>query len=220
MKLRFFTRALLVLAFLPGTLQRGWAEGNNAGSRMTRVDCAEVTYRGGLVSPPQPKPEFVLTDTAGHPFDFRKDTEGYVTLLFFGYTQCPGPCPMQMSTISRALKSMPPAVESRFRVVFVTTDPERDTPAVLRSWLDHFGKDFIGLTGTQQAIDAAQIAAHLSPARKSTVRPDGGYAVGHAVFVFAYTRDNLAHIVYPLGLTTKDWIHDLPYLADEIWARP
>jgi protein SCO1/2 len=185
-----------------------------------RADRAEVTYRGGLVSPPQAKPEFVLTDTSGNPYDFRRQTDGYVTLLFFGYTNCPDMCPTQMAMISRALRSMSPAGASQFRVVFVTTDPERDRPPVLRAWLDHFNKSFMGLTGSQQAIDAAQMAAKVEPAKKSAVRPDGGYGVGHSAFVFAYTRDNLAHIVYPVGLTARDWMHDLPYLADETWAKP
>lgn len=127
---------------------------------------------------------------------------------------------MQMSMISRALKSVRPELAKQFRVVFVTTDPDRDTPTALRAWLDHFDKSFIGLSGTQQEIDAAQIAANLAPAKKIPVGSNGGYAVGHAAFIFAYTRDNLAHVVYPVGLKVEDWTHDLPYLAEETWTKP
>jgi protein SCO1/2 len=171
-----------------------------------------------MVSPALPKPEFTLTDASGAAFDFRARTEGSVTLLFFGYTHCPDMCPLQMSVVSQALKALPPAVANQFKVVFVTTDPDRDTAPVLREWLDHFDKRFIGLTGTQQAIDAAQIAANLAPAKKSAVRPDGAYEVGHAAFVFAYTRDNLAHVIYPVGVGIDDWAHDLPLLAKETWS--
>src|SRR5512135_3566297 len=90
---------------------------------------------------------------------------------------------------------------------------------VLRSWLDHFDKRFIGLTGNEAAIEAAQIAANLSPAKKSAVRPDGAYEVGHAAFVLAYTKDNLAHVIYPGGVKEDDWVHDLPYLAKETWTN-
>jgi hypothetical protein len=55
-------------------------------------------------------------------------------------------------------------------------------------------------------------------AKKSAVRPDGGYDVGHAVFVLAYTKDNLAHMVYPVGVKKEDLVHDLGYLANETWA--
>ena len=175
-------------------------------------------YRGGLVTPPLPKPNFTLVDTSGARFDFRANTDGYVTLLFFGYTRCPDMCPMQMFTIAKAMKTLPASKTSKFKVVFVTTDPERDTPAVVRSWLDHFGKSFIGLTGSKADIEAAQVAANVSPAQKSGALSDGSYAVGHAVWVLAYTRDNMAHLVYPIGVKQEDWAHDLPLLAQEIWT--
>lgn len=179
---------------------------------------AKAIYRGGMVTPPVPKPKFTLTDTSGAPFDFAAKTQGYVTLLFFGYTHCPDMCPLQVNLIAQALKKLPPDVAQQFKVVFVTTDPERDTPQVLRAYLDHFNKSFIGLTGSQADIDAAQDAANISPAKKSEARPDKSYEVGHAAFVWAYTRDNLGHVIYPVGVPGDDWIHDLPLLAKEKWA--
>ncbi|MBV9265042.1 MAG: SCO family protein [Acidobacteriaceae bacterium] len=174
-------------------------------------------YRGGLVSPPLPKPSFTLTDTSGAPFDFRTRTDGYVTLLFFGYTHCPDMCPLQMFTIAKALKTLSPETASKFKVVFVTTDPERDSPEVLRAWLDHFGKTFIGLTGSKGEIESAQMAANVNPAQKSGRLSDRSYAMGHAVWVLAYTKDNLAHVIYPVGVKREDWAHDLPLLAQETW---
>jgi protein SCO1/2 len=196
------------------------AQGTKSEPGAKAMGHAEATYRGGLVSPPLPKPRFTLTDTSGAPFNFSSQTQGSVTLLFFGYTHCPDMCPLQMHMIADALKKIPAASASQFKVVFVTTDPTRDTPQVLREYLDHFDKRFIGLTGSQAAVDMAQIAANLSPAKKSAVRPDGGYEVGHAAFVLAYTKDNLAHVIYPVGLKSEDWAHDLPYLAAEAWTTP
>ena len=89
-------------------------------------------YRGGLVEPPLPKPRFVLTDTSGAPFDFWNRTRGTVTLLFFGYTYCPDQCPTHMANIGAALKKLPPGVAGQVQLIFVTTDPARDPPAVLR----------------------------------------------------------------------------------------
>jgi protein SCO1 len=175
-------------------------------------------YRGGMVSPPLPKPSFTLVDTSGAAFDFRAKTQNYVTLLFFGYTFCPDMCPMQMSTIARALKALPADQAGRFKVVFVTTDPDRDTRQVLRTWLDHFDKRFIGLTGSKAAIHAAQLAANVDPAQKAGTLSDGSYAINHAAWVLAYTADNLAHVLYPVGVKQQDWGHDLPLLAKETWT--
>src|SRR6516164_1995231 len=85
-------------------------------------------YRGGVVAPPLPKPRFVLTDTSGTPFDFWNRTQGLVTLLFFGYTNCPDQCPLHMANIGVALKKLPPGLADQVKLVFVTTDPRRDTP--------------------------------------------------------------------------------------------
>jgi protein SCO1/2 len=218
MKVRFSNVGLVVLIFLLGMVHRVSAQGSNKQPEPTRVNRVETPYQGGLVSPPLPKPRFTLTDTYGAPFDLWSKTQGHVTLLFFGYTHCPDMCPLQMHMIAQALKKMPADMEDQFKVVFVTTDPERDNPQVLRSWLDHFDKRFMGLTGSDAAIEAAQIAANLPVAKKSAVRPGGAYEVGHAAFVLAYTKDNLAHVIYPVGMKQEDWEHDLPYLAKETWA--
>jgi len=178
---------------------------------------AGFVYRGGMITPPLPKPEFRLIDTSGARFDFGPQTRGRVTLLFFGYTNCPSMCPTEMSTLAKVLKKLPADVAAQFAVVFVTTDPARDSPQALRTWLDHFDKRFIGLTGSESAIAGAQVAARVPPAAKSAVRPDGGYEVGHAAFVLAYTKDSLAHVLYPLGVTPADLEHDLPQLAKETW---
>lgn len=175
-------------------------------------------YRGGLVTPPLPKPRFVLTDTSGAPFDFWNRTQGSVTLLFFGYTYCPDQCPMHMVSIGVALKKLPPEISSQVKLVFVTTDPARDTPERMRRWLDNFDKHSVGLTGTDATLTAVQRAAGVPPARKTEVR-DGNYGVTHANFVIAYTRDNLAHVIYPGGVNKDDWVHDLPLLIKETWPR-
>lgn len=146
-----------------------------------------------------------------------KKTEGYVTLLFFGYTFCPDQCPTHMANLGAALKKMPAGIADQVKLVFVTTDPARDTPEALRHWLNLFDRRFIGLSGTERAIESVQRAAGVPPATKT--RPvNGNYAVGHANFVLAYSRDNLAHVIYPGGVS-KDWVHDLPLLIKETWTR-
>ena len=77
------------------------------------ADTKIESYRGGLVTPPLPKPKFILADTSGRPFDFAEKTKGYVTLLFFGYTFCPDQCPMHMANLGAALKKLPAGVRTR-----------------------------------------------------------------------------------------------------------
>lgn len=210
MKLRFTWFGMLAL--LLGTSDRVAAQGTKGSAG------PDAAYRGGLVTPPLPKPGFTLTDTSGVLFDFRSKTEGYVTLLFFGYANCPDVCPLHMANIAAALKKMPPGLADQVKLVFVTTDPARDSAKALRSWLDHFDKRFIGLTGTEAAIEAAQRGAGLPPAKKSALA-NGDYGVGHSSFVLVYTRDNLAHLVYPGGMSQQDWAHDLPQVVKEVWSK-
>jgi protein SCO1/2 len=176
--------------------------------------------KGVVQSPALPKPNFTLPDTAGKPFNLQADTAGDVTLLYFGYTHCPDVCPTHMANIAAALQQLPPPVTSRIKVVFVTTDPARDTPTVLRTWLDHFDPAFIGLTGTLDQIQAAASASGLPPSAIDTTNPlpDGSYSVDHAAAVDAFTTDNLDHVVYPSGYTEKDWVNDLPKLVRG-WPR-
>jgi protein SCO1/2 len=161
------------------------------------------------VAPPLPKPSFTLTDTSGAAFDFRGATEGYVTLLYFGFSHCLTACPMQMNYLAGALRTLPADIRNQVKVVFVTTDPDRDNPRLIRTWLSHFDRSFVGLTGTQAEIQTAETAAKLP----RTIKPDE-----HAAFVVVYTKDNLGHVIYPAGVTQADWVHDLPRLVNETWT--
>jgi protein SCO1 len=218
MKQRFWRISCVLLALVFSMSDHGEvAAGPQREPASPPADRAEATYRAGLVTPPLPKPKVTLTDTSGAPFDLWLKTQGYVTLLFFGYTHCPVECPLHMANIATALEQMPKGFAEQVKVVFVTTDPARDSPGVLRSWLDHFDRRFIGLTGSEAAIEAAQRAAGIPSARK-TALVNKDYEVGHASFVLAYTKDNLAHLIYPGGVAPVAWAHDLPRLVKEVWS--
>jgi protein SCO1 len=169
-------------------------------------------FGGAQVDPADyPRAQFTLTTTDGRPYDFAAETQGKLTLLFFGYTNCPDVCPVQMATLTAALKT--PAMPSP-TVVFVTTDPARDTPERLREWLDGYDADYVGLTGTLDEITTAEIAAQVPP---STIfdNASGEYEVGHAAQVIAYAPDDRAHAVYPFGVRREDWLSDLPLMMEK-----
>jgi protein SCO1/2 len=178
--------------------------------RGERVDAADL--RGRVLPEPRPKIDFTLTDTDGQPFGFAAKTEGYVALLFFGYTNCPDVCPVHMANLGAVLADFPFELRQQFKVVFVTTDPERDTPERLREWLDNFDREFIGLWGTHERVNEIETTLGL-PASVKPADHGMDYEVGHAASVVAFTKDNLAHVMYPFGTRQSDWAHDLPKLA-------
>lgn len=190
--------------------------GNNAAPPETGGN-APAAYHGFGVDPALPKPDITLTDTSGSAYRLRDETAGYVTLLFFGYTHCPDICPTHLATIAAALDTLPDDVARRVKVVFITTDPARDTPERIRAWLDTFNPEFIGLTGTQEEVDAAQTAMGVPLAVKEDLG-NGNYAVSHSALVFAFTTDDRAHVVYPFGVRQSDWTQDLPKLVKEGWT--
>lgn len=175
-------------------------------------------WTGAVLVHPLTKPSFVLTDQQGQPFDFRAGTAGKVTLLYFGYTHCPDICPENMAAIAFALKDVPADVRSRIAVVFVTTDPARDTPPVLRAWLANYNAGFIGLTGTRAQINAAQIEAAVDLASPGPTQTGGGYGVDHAAQVIAYSADNLAHVAFFQGMPASSIARDLDLLVTHPWT--
>lgn len=173
---------------------------------------SESDWSGTVLGIEQSKPDVVLTDTSGQPFNLSDDTPRAVTLLMFGYTNCPDVCPISLSTLASALRSMGPDVAGKIQMVFVTADPERDTPERLRDYLDQFDTDFVGLTGTPEQLAEAQALANVPPAVSDEPGDDGTYAVGHATQMIAYQSDGIARVVYPFGTREGAWVSDLPRL--------
>jgi cytochrome oxidase Cu insertion factor (SCO1/SenC/PrrC family)/copper(I)-binding protein len=172
-------------------------------------------FRGVALSAPVSRPPFTLTDVNGQPFDFVRATQDKVALVFFGYTHCPDICPLHMANIAAVLKQMPHEERSRIVTIFVTTDPERDTPEHLKSWLANFDPSFVGLTGTPDELARVQEAFGLKPGYREYVpgADSANYLMAHAAQVFAFARDGNAYLIYPFGIRQEDWANDLPRLA-------
>lgn len=166
-----------------------------------------------LVAESQPRPAFVLTDTAGERFDFTAETTGFLTLLYFGYTNCPDVCPVHFGSIAAALDEIPPALRGRVKVIFVGVDPPRDSPERLRSWLDHFDTTFIGLTGSDEELRVAQEAAGVPVAERGPADQHGRYGVSHAAWVTGYTAGDEQTWIFPLGVGFRTWADTLETLA-------
>ncbi|GGV73075.1 MULTISPECIES: SCO family protein [Streptomyces] len=167
-----------------------------------------------VLDQPFEKPDLVLTDTHGKKYDLRKETAGRPTLIYFGYTHCPDVCPLTMNNLAVAKKSLPKAEQDELRVVFVTTDPDRDTPEELGSWLRGIDPQFIGLTGDFSTIQAG--ARTLGIAIEPTTKDKNGKLVSvHGTQVVAFSpKTDEGYVVYGEDATVDDYTKDLPKLIE------
>ncbi len=128
---------------------------------------------------------FTLVDQNGRTFTDR-DLRGRPAALFFGFTTCPEVCPTTLARWSSALKALGPDGD-RLRLVFVSVDPERDTPAVLKRYLSDFDPRIVGLTGAPAAV-AKTLAAYHVYAHKVPL-DGGGYTMDHTAATYLFDRD-------------------------------
>ncbi|NJP46341.1 SCO family protein [Actinacidiphila epipremni] len=189
--------------------------GDSAGQPLAVVSApTDPSAPPGAISldTPLAKPDLVLTDQTGKPYDLRKRTAGRALLLYFGYTHCPDVCPTTMADLALALRRLPSGT-ARPDVVFVSTDPQRDTPGRLKSWLGLIDTRFTGLTGDFATIQHAAQRLGISvqaPQRQD----DGSVTVSHGAEVLAFSpADDRAHVLFPSGTPEATYAADLPKVA-------
>jgi protein SCO1/2 len=133
-----------------------------------------------------PSGNFTLTGTSGEPFQLQ-DLRGNIVLVFFGYTSCPDACPSTLAKLQRAFKLLSKEQIGHVRTVFVSVDPERDNPKLLREYVEYFGVNAIGLTGTKVEIDNVVKAYHahymIIPGQTSD-----WYSINHTTTVFLHDQ--------------------------------
>ncbi|RRQ87198.1 SCO family protein [Streptomyces griseofuscus] len=213
MRKKTFAAAALLAA---ATLTLSACGGQKADSSTVSAVSQESGSSGPATVLDQPwaKPGLVLTDTHGKKYDLRKETQGHPTLLYFGYTHCPDICPTTMSNIAvAAQKSLTPAQRADLRVVFVTTDPGRDTPAALGSWLKGIDPRFIGLTGDFKSVQAAARSVGIS-VEPTTKDKNGKLISVHGTQVLAFSpKNNGGYVLISDSATVDDYIKDLPKIV-------
>ncbi|PJN22492.1 SCO family protein [Kitasatospora sp. CB02891] len=213
---RLLTAAALVLGAslaLSACSSSSSGGGETSGAAKVSKQASTSQYQGTVLSKHFDKPDLVLNDTGGRPYDLKARTAGRTVLLFFGYTSCPDVCPTTMGDIGVAMSKLTPEERQKLDIVFVSTDPERDTPQVLRTWLDSMGKDFVGLTG-----DLAKVKAAAKPlgimVEDPVVAANGSVTSTHGAQVLAFLpTDDKAHLLYMAGTTVETYRHDLELLA-------
>jgi protein SCO1/2 len=155
--------------------------------------------------------ELRLTDHNGKPRTLA-DFRGKVVVVNFGYTQCPDVCPTTLADLSSAVKKLGPDA-SNVQVLFVTVDPKRDTPELLRQYVPAFNPDFIGLYGdpaaTQKATRDFKIYAQERPGKSGE-----SYTVDHTAQSFAFDRNGKLRLVFGYGLAPDAIASDLRLLLN------
>lgn len=195
-------------------------------SRFGTVERAPSAFHGTLLEPSPIRPQLTLRDTEGQPFSLSNRPDDEVTVLFFGYTHCPDVCPTTIADLAAARRQLPPQIREQMTVAFVTEDPERDTPAALRQWLDRFDSSFVGLIGGNIATKRAMTTLHLPASKRvpdpaeSIKHPDSGeghhdhgnYAIEHPGIVYVFGPGN-AVVIYTGGTSPREYAEDLIRLA-------
>ena len=168
------------------------------------------SFRGTTYAEPYPvAPEIELTRAAGDDFQLSQ-ARGKVVALFFGYTSCPDICPTTMAELNQALGELGERSE-QVQVLFVTVDPQRDTPERVQEYVNHFNQNFIGLSGSQPEL--AKVWHEYGVFRQVV---DGtsaaGYLVDHTARVTLIDQQGNLRVSFPFDTPVEDVVHDLNLL--------
>lgn len=170
---------------------------------------ATYEFGGTKLEPPLPLPDFELTATDGEPFHL-SDVEGDFALIYFGYTFCPDVCPLTLADVKKALLDL--EGREQVKVIFISVDPERDTPDVLQRYMNAFDPTFIGLTDdfdkTQEMMKAYGAFAEKEQVSDSAA----GYLLSHTARLYLINPKRELILTYPFGFEPEDLRNDLVYL--------
>ena len=173
-----------------------------------------AAFSGQRLDPPFEVLGTPLTDTEGDPYSLTRDTDKPLTLVFFGYTHCPDICGIVMGNLAVAMTRLSAADRARVDVVYVTTDPARDTEQVLARYLDRLDPRFIGLTGRlRDIVDVAlPLGVGITAGEKL---PSGGYDITHGTTVTAIDASDRAPVYWHSETSAAQYAADLHQLLTE-----
>ena len=165
-------------------------------------------FAGQVLTNPYQVDPAPLTDTGGAPFSLVADTREPLTLVFFGYTHCPDICGVVMGNLASAMTQLDDTDRARVQVVYVTTDPARDTPGALRSYLDRLDPDFVGLTGDLDTITAIGSTVAVGVEQGDPL-PSGGYDVSHSTQVLGVDGTDEVPVYWSQETTSQEYAADI-----------
>ncbi|MEN9936907.1 MAG: hypothetical protein RLZZ387_3486 [Chloroflexota bacterium] len=172
--------------------------------------CGNYTFRGTALEPPTAAPDFTLVDQEGRPFRL-SEQRGSVVMLFFGFTNCPDVCPTALADAA-AVREQLGGDGERLKVALITLDPERDTPELLGRYVRRFDPSFIGLTGTQEELDAAIKGYGVMSMRRDMPESALKYTIDHSAFLYVIDQAGNWRLVFSPDATVADIASDVGHL--------
>jgi protein SCO1 len=166
------------------------------------------SYNGRRVETPLAKPAIPLSRVDGTPFDVTRETDGRLTALYFGYSNCPDVCPIQLTYLASGLRMLGGDSASRVRVLVVSIDPARDTGSVFGEWVRHFHPDFAALRGEKALVDGEIARLGLEPSA-AVIADSASADPAHAAAVMLFGVDGNSQFIYPANTTPEQWAYDL-----------
>jgi protein SCO1/2 len=163
--------------------------------------------KAGVFDPPRAAPEFTLQGSNGKPLKL-SDFRGKVVILGFGFTSCPDVCPTTLGVLGQAHKKLG-AQGQDVQVIYITVDPERDTPDRMHAYLKAFDPSFIGGTGAADQLAAVREEYGIQANRKQYGE---SYTFGHSSFIYLVDRKGLLRALMPYGHSPDDYVHDAKLL--------
>lgn len=168
------------------------------------------TFRGTLYDPPLPAPGIELARENGDIFRL-SEMQGNIVLLFFGYTSCPDVCPTTLSEL-RIVNEELGNNSNRVKVVFVTVDPERDTPKKTQAYVSIFNPSFYGLSGSMDELESVWSGYGVFREVDAVASSASGYLVTHTARVYLIDQAGNLRLSYSNGTPTEDIVNDLKIL--------
>ena len=169
-------------------------------------------YQGSMIDPPVPAVDFSLTQQDGSSFTLNQQ-QGKVVLIFFGYANCPDVCPTTLADFKRVHEALGDQA-SDVEFVFITVDPERDTPEIIADYVAAFNPDFVGLSGTEEELQPVWDAYYVV---RNKVESDSalGYLMEHSARVMVIDKQGMLRMTFPFGMAAEAITEDVQHLLAE-----
>lgn len=179
---------------------------------MASIAKAEAeALKSGVFDPPRLAPDFVLQSSQGGELKLNQ-ARGKLVVLGFGFTHCTEVCPVTLANLAQARRKLGDLAD-KVQVVYVTVDPQQDTPARLKEYLAVFDSSFIGVTGTEAQLNAVQKEYGIVAAK--AVGKKGEAQVHHSSYIYLIDPAGYLRALVPFGKKPDDIVHDIKILLNE-----